>query len=82
MNHLAVTSILTVVAHIIWFASMTERKYPIKKNGSALWTLRYILHCMGILAYSLLGKRLSVCDSIFICRNHPASNSTFPIYFI
>ena len=56
MNHLAVTSILTVVAHIIWFASMTERKYPIKKTVLLYELYAIFFTVWAILAYSLLGK--------------------------
>jgi FtsH-binding integral membrane protein len=56
MNHLAVTSILTVVAHIIWFASMTERKYPIKKTVLLYGLYAIFFTLWAILAYSLLGK--------------------------
>lgn len=56
MNHLAVTSILTVVAHIIWFASMTERKYPIKKTVLLYGLYAIFFTVWAILAYSLLGK--------------------------
>lgn len=56
MNHLAVTSILTVVAHIIWFASMTERKYPIKKTVLLYGLYAVFFTLWAILAYSLLGK--------------------------
>ncbi|MFR1874617.1 MAG: hypothetical protein ACLS2Y_07085 [Mediterraneibacter faecis] len=56
MNHLAVTSILTVVAHIIWFASMTERKYPIKKTVLLYGLYAIFFTLWTILAYSLLGK--------------------------
>ena len=56
MNHLAVTSILTVVAHIIWFASMTERKYPIKKMVLLYGLYAIFFTVWAILAYSLLGK--------------------------
>lgn len=56
MNHLAVTSILTVVAHIIWFASMTERKYPIKKTVLLYGLYAIFFTVWTILAYSLLGK--------------------------
>ena len=49
MNHLAVTSILTVVAHIIWFASMTERKYPIKKT-----VLLYGLYAIFFTVWAIL----------------------------
>ena len=56
MNHLAVTSILTVVAHIIWFASMTERKYQIKKTVLLYGLYAIFFTLWAILAYSLLGK--------------------------
>ena len=78
MNHLAVTSILTVVAHIIWFASMTERKYPIKKTVLLYGLYAIFFTIWAILAYSLLGKDSPyvipfsfvgtiLCLSILIC---------------
>ena len=56
-------------------ASITKKLETLMNGG-------YILHCMGHTCIFPAWQRLSVCDSIFICRNHLASNSTFPIYFI
>ena len=77
MNHLAVTSILTVVAHIIWFASMTERKYPIKKTVLLYGLYAIFFTLWAILAYSLLGKDSPYVIPFSFVGNHPASNSTF-----
>ena len=56
MNHLVMTSLLMVATHIVCFAAMTERKYPVKKTLLlyGLYALFFIV--WALLAFMLLGK--------------------------
>ena len=56
LNHLAMISILTVIAHLLWFAVMTERKYSLKKTLLLYGFYAVFFTLWSLLAFSLLGK--------------------------
>ena len=56
LNHLAMISIITVIAHLLWFAVMTERKYSLKKTLLFYGLYAVFFTILSLLAFSLLGK--------------------------
>lgn len=48
--------ILTVIAHLLWFAVMTERKYSLKKTLLLYGFYAVFFTLWSLLAFSLLGK--------------------------
>ena len=56
LNHLAMILILTVIAHLLWFAVMTERKYSLKKTLLLYGFYAVFFTLWSLLAFSLLGK--------------------------
>lgn len=56
LNHLAMVLILTVTAHLLWFAVMTERKYSLKKTLLLYGFYAVFFTIWSLLAFSLLGR--------------------------
>ena len=56
LNHLAMILILTVIAHLLWFAVMAERKYSLKKTLLLYGFYAAFFTIWSLLAFSLLGK--------------------------